>query len=316
MTCDVSVIIPTHNRLWSLPQCIESCRSLACKSEIIVVDDGSTDGTWEWLQKQTGVIAFRQQNLGKDWAVNRGFADASGDFIRFLDSDDWLLPGTTDVQLSIRGDTGADVIVGGYVLCGERGAFLREQEWVLCDDFIAQQLDECDSSHYSAYLFRRSLIEDIPHRPEAGIRDDRLFVLEVALKKPRVAAYQKPVFAHRQHDNERLQFPKGMRAAVTNFQHEKIYRRILNELDQRGELTDRRKQAAANILWALAHRIAYSHLDEARDLADFVFNLNPTFRIPERGLLGSLYRNLGFGTTEVMLRFRRLMLHLAPRRFT
>jgi glycosyltransferase involved in cell wall biosynthesis len=94
MAADVSVIIPTYNRLWALPRAVESCRD-ECSTEIIVIDDGSTDGTWDWLQTQKDVAAIRQDNWGKDWAVTKGFAAARGEFIRFLDSDDWLIPGAS-----------------------------------------------------------------------------------------------------------------------------------------------------------------------------------------------------------------------------
>lgn len=59
---DISIIIPTYNRLWSLPRAIESCREASCSVEIIVIDDGSTDGTWQWLQQQDGLISLKQNN--------------------------------------------------------------------------------------------------------------------------------------------------------------------------------------------------------------------------------------------------------------
>src|SRR5947209_17489750 len=109
---DISIIIPTFNRMWSLPKAVNSCRGTRCETEIIVVDDGSSDGTWEWLQTQTDIVAIRQSNLGKDWAVNKGYASARGEFIRFLDSDDWYLDGALDAQLAVARKTLADVIVG------------------------------------------------------------------------------------------------------------------------------------------------------------------------------------------------------------
>lgn len=73
----LSIIIPTYNRLWCLPEVLASCpRDPAI--EIIVIDDGSTDGTWEWLAAQPGIRAIRQDNWGKPAAVNHAFALAQG----------------------------------------------------------------------------------------------------------------------------------------------------------------------------------------------------------------------------------------------
>lgn len=310
---DVSVIIPTFNRLWCLPKAIDSCRHSKCKTEIIVIDDGSTDGTWEWLIEQKDVVAIRQSNWGKDWAVNLGFARAQGEFVRFLDSDDWLLEGSNDLQLSLARQTSADVVVAGYEFYDETERLIRINPWVPCDDFIAQQLGECDSSHYSAYLFRRSFIANIPHRQEFGVRDDRMFVIEVAMAKPNVALSPKPAFGHRQHSQGRLQFPHGMRAVATNYQHLQVYRKALGHLELRGDLTSRRKAASTQILWPLAHWIAYTHPMEACEVADWVFELDPNFQIPNPGVLGALYRRIGFRSTERLLSFRRFLLRFIGR---
>ena len=305
---DVTVIIPTFNRLWSLPKAVESCRRTDCQTEIIVIDDGSTDGTWEWLAEQTDVLALRQNNWGKDWAVNSGIARAKGEFVRFLDSDDWLFEGAIDSQFALARQEEADLVVGGYELYDEDEGLVRKSPWVYCDDFIAQQLGECESSHYSAYLFRRSFIAGIPHRQEFGVRDDRMFVIEVALAHPKVAVTTVPTFGHRQHSNSRLQFPHGMRAVVTNYQHLQIYRKALGQLQERGDLTARRKAAATKILWPLAHWIAYTHRSEACEVADWIFELDPNFQIPNPGILGELYRRIGFRWTEYLLSFRRALL--------
>ncbi|PRY81483.1 glycosyl transferase family 2 [Marivita geojedonensis] len=89
-----SVIVPTYNRLSYLKHCLESIAAQTCAPfEIIVVDDGSTDGTVEWLQNTHPEIrAIRQQNAGPGAARNRGAAEASGDYLAFLDSDDLWPP--------------------------------------------------------------------------------------------------------------------------------------------------------------------------------------------------------------------------------
>jgi len=310
---DISIIIPTHNRLWSLPKAIESCRSTQCQTEIIVVDDGSTDGTWEWLQKQPDLIAIRQSNWGKPWAVNRAFQAARGKYIRFLDSDDWLCPNANERQFQIAEAEQADLVVGGYAVYDEDENLTRKQAWVECDDFIAQQLGEVDSSHYSAFLFRREFIKEIPHRTsfasaDFASRDDRCLMLEVALAKPKIAIHSEPTLCHRHHVRKRLQFAHSLRSTGTNLQHLLIYKKILSELANQGELTLRRKRAACKILWTLAHWIAYTHLDEACEVVEWIYALDSEFNPPVNGLLGFLYRNLGFRNTEKVLYLRRLAL--------
>lgn len=317
---DVSVIICAYNRLWSLPKAVDSCRQSKCKVEIIVIDDASIDGTWEWLQEQPDIISLRQiSNWGKPWAVNRAFQLAKGKYIRFLDSDDWLYPDANDKQFEIGSKTQADLVVGGYELYNENEELIRSQNWVDTDDFIAQQLGEGDSSHYSAFLFKKDLIENIPHRTSfaaAGFasRDDRCLMLEVALAKPKIAVVYEPTLCRRHHSKKRLLFATSLRGLGTDLQHLLIYKNIINQLLSRGELTPRRINAACNILWVIAHSIARTHLDEACEVANWVYQLKPDFQPLEKGLLGKLYSHLGFRNTEVILGLRRNIVSLFHQR--
>lgn len=86
----ISVVIPSYNRLHTLPQAIDSVLAQTLRAdEIIVVDDGSTDGTAEFIQQQYPTITLiTQQNAGVSHARNQGIRIASSDWIAFLDSDD------------------------------------------------------------------------------------------------------------------------------------------------------------------------------------------------------------------------------------
>jgi glycosyltransferase involved in cell wall biosynthesis len=314
MRPDVTVIIPSRDRLWSLPKAVESCRSSALRIQIIVIDDGSTDGTSEWLKTQEDLEVLQGEGWGKPWGVNKALSLARGTYLRYLDSDDWLNPGSNERQFEIAEREKVDVVVAGLDIYRDE-MFVETDPWLSTDDFIAQQLGESRYSAYSAFLFRRSFIEDIPHRTlfpssDFASRDDRCFMLEVALRHPRIAVCATPTLCYRQHSKARLQFPSGVRAAGTNIQHLYIYRQILRLLDQRGELTPRRRRAANKILWPLAHWTAYSHLNEACEIAEWLFHLDPEFRPPENGLLGVLYRRIGFRKTELLLRLRRNFLSL------
>lgn len=311
---DITIIIPTYNRLWALPKAIASCKTeaTALSIQIIVVDDGSTDGSWEYLSGQTGIEIYRQPNWGKPWAINMAFQYATGKYIKFFDSDDWLVPGCLEKQFELAEHETADVVVAGYEVHNENG-FLRSQDWILFDDFIAQNLGACDSSHYSAFIFRKDFIQDIPHRTSFASanfasRDDRCFMLEVALKEPKVAIIKQPALSHLSHTKGRLQFAAGMATTCTNYQHLLIYKNILKQLNDTGRLTQNRVDAALNILWPLAHWIAKDDLAEAHKMVQWIYDLSPDFKIPETGVLGILYKNLGFKRTEQILRLRRLLL--------
>lgn len=299
---DISVVIPTYNRLWSLPQAVDSCRSESCDVEIIVVDDGSTDGTWEWLQAQPDLVAIRTENWGKDWAVQRAMDAARGDYVRFLDSDDWLTHHANRDQLDIARQTGADIVVAGYADHDDATGARQVNEWVDCDDFIAQQLGEVWSSHYSAFLFRRDLVRDIPHRQDFALRDDRLFILEVAMRKPRLAVYRQPGFVHRRHGGERLQHTAGFKRDLGYWTYISIFRKVLAMLEAQGELTLRRKRAAIRVLWPNVRTFAKAYPAEAAEIVNWIYRLDPEFKPPVRPILTLAYKVLGFATTERLLR--------------
>ncbi len=102
----VSIIIPTFNRLNWIPTCLDSIKAQTYPNiETLVIDDGSTDGTVEWLKSQPD-YAFAQlhvqpKNGGASIARNDGIRRARGELIAFIDSDDVLLPDHVTTAVSI-----------------------------------------------------------------------------------------------------------------------------------------------------------------------------------------------------------------------
>lgn len=93
----ISVIIPVYNAEKSLDTCLQSIVEQSVGDlEIICVDDGSTDGSYEklvgWQKKDGRIKVLRQENKGGGAARNLGLAKAAGEYIHFLDSDDSLRP--------------------------------------------------------------------------------------------------------------------------------------------------------------------------------------------------------------------------------
>jgi glycosyltransferase involved in cell wall biosynthesis len=89
----VSVIIPACNAATKVAEAIASVRRQTYPvAEILVIDDGSTDGTAEAAEQQGGVRLLRQANAGPSSARNHGLALAGGDLLAFLDADDLWPP--------------------------------------------------------------------------------------------------------------------------------------------------------------------------------------------------------------------------------
>lgn len=88
----VSLIIPSYNTIHTIPKCIESCKNLEYpnKVEIIVVDDGSTDGSYEMLKNDPSIVLIKKdKNEGKGAALNLGIKKANGEIIGCVDSDSY-----------------------------------------------------------------------------------------------------------------------------------------------------------------------------------------------------------------------------------
>lgn len=298
---DVSVIIASHDRLWALPEAVESCRGGRCRIEIVVVDDGSTDATWSWLQKQPDVISLRKDHWGKCWAVNAGFAASSGEYVRFLDSDDWLLPGASDRQLEVARATRADVVVAGHVSRDEASGLAVEVPPPAGDDFLAAYLETLASetdSHYGAFLVRRSFVAGIPHRQEFPW-DDSMFLIEVGLASPKVASCDFPALAYREHERDRrVSDREGFDAADEAWRTIAMYRKTLDLMRRQDACTGRRMHALLSALWPQVRRLARWNVREAAAVSAWMREQDPGFLPPVHGGIGLLYRTLGFASTE------------------
>jgi glycosyltransferase involved in cell wall biosynthesis len=98
----VSIVIPVYNRAHLIGPTVESCLSqTAATTEIVITDDGSTDDLSAALMPYAGrIVLLRQRNRGIAYARRAAIEAATGDFVHFLDSDDFLLPETVAGKLA------------------------------------------------------------------------------------------------------------------------------------------------------------------------------------------------------------------------
>ncbi len=115
----VSLIIPVYNTVNYLRRCLESAVSQTYKNmEIICVDDGSTDGSEkivdEFAARDRRVVVVHQVNRGESHARNTGLRIASGDYIGFMDCDDWIEPDMYETLVRALEEAEADMAIAGF----------------------------------------------------------------------------------------------------------------------------------------------------------------------------------------------------------
>ena len=135
----ISVVIPCFNQARYLAEAIESARSPEYTVEIIVVDDGSTDGSGD-VARRHDVVVIVQENRGLAAARNRGLDAASGTFVIFLDADDRLLPGGIDIAVrALAAHPECAMTYGRCTMMGPDGTFwpTPEQRVVYLDHYAS-----------------------------------------------------------------------------------------------------------------------------------------------------------------------------------
>ncbi|HYT65362.1 MAG TPA: glycosyltransferase [Vicinamibacterales bacterium] len=120
----ISVVIPCYNQARFLADAIGSARSDVFPVEVLVVDDGSTDGSADVAGGFSSVTLIRQENRGLAAARNRGLTASTGSFVIFLDADDELLPGGIDTAArALSGHRDCAMAYGRCVMMGPDGEF-------------------------------------------------------------------------------------------------------------------------------------------------------------------------------------------------
>jgi glycosyltransferase involved in cell wall biosynthesis len=306
---EVSVIIPVYNRASLLKRAIRSALvDREVKVKIVVVDDGSSDESAQVAESfGPSVTVLRQQNAGPSAARNRGFAASTGRYVRFLDSDDWLLPGANARQLAMLRESDAGVCYGDWRNAFAAGDEVAEDTEINTVDMIEDPVKALMGDVWNpnfCYLLRRELVETVggwdENRDLIGIEDFD-FILRIAIQGSEFVHLDQDVGRYYHHDGERTSRDSLLRWCQAK-------KRILGSgvalLEDQNAVTDARRSAVALTLLRLA-KTCYG-LDKSlfRECLAMLFEIDPGFRPP-----GVLYRSLvgvfGYEFIEAILEIRR-----------
>lgn len=157
----ISVIIPTFNRLSLLKETVDSVRQQTFRAfEIIVVNDGCTDGTREWLRSQPDLRILEQTNSGIATSRNNGAGAAKGKWLAFLDHDDLWAPDKLGVQAAfVKQNPEVALVAARHVRLGKRYRSPRRPAWIKGDLFVKEFSESF--IHTSSVMIRKDVFERI-----------------------------------------------------------------------------------------------------------------------------------------------------------
>lgn len=211
---DISVIIPVYNIQQHLRECLDSVLGQSYpRLQVICVDDGSTDESpailAEYAQKDPRVQVIRQQNAGPGAARNTGLKAATGEYVIFLDSDDWFEPDFLEQMVDTAQREGADVAICRAVEFDTNSGRELPSEWMMKKQYLPGKLafapqEMADHLFQFTYgmpwdkFYRRELLTSSGIRyPALKNSEDLAFVYPTLLAATRIAVVDEVLIHHR-----------------------------------------------------------------------------------------------------------------------
>ncbi len=213
----VSVIIPVYNTEDYLRQCLSSILNQDYKNiEIIIVNDGSTDKSIEICKEfattDKGILIVDSENMGAASARNKGLEKASGDYVVFMDSDDWVEPEYVKRLYMEIEEKRTDLVIGGRAAYKDGliekviypGDFLSKiySAEEMRNEFIMHYLEDFRLGGNFAKIYKRSIIKNssIRFNENITINEDILFNIEYLLNSKSIGIINTADYVYRQRE--------------------------------------------------------------------------------------------------------------------
>ena len=226
----VSVVIPVYNIEAHLRQCLDSVAGQTLQDiEIICVDDGSTDSSPEILdeygERDARFCIIHQENAGPGSARNRGINEATGEYLIFLDSDDWFEANFLEKMVKRSKETLADITICRSVEFDTNTIQTLPSEWMLKTEYLPG--DTFSPKEISNYVFQftygwpwdklyrtKFVKESALEYPPLPNSEDLVFVFQSLALAERIALVENILIHHRVNrvksvSNSRCQNPES-----------------------------------------------------------------------------------------------------------
>lgn len=246
----VSVIIPVYNVEKYLEECIDSVLNQTYKDiEIILVDDGSTDSSGDicdrYAKNNKNICVIHQKNGGLSAARNAGFCRACGEYVYFLDSDDYIASEAIEKLISIAKNDNSDVVffdAKSFFDDSEKEIkqnYIRKQEYVTAEGLaVFAQLQKNNEFHSAVplLLIRRAFLLKHNLSFMSGIYyEDMIFTFE-ALCLAQVVSQCKEALYYRRYRSDSIMTSKKNKKYFDSVV--KVYRSLI-EFSQKNNISEK-----------------------------------------------------------------------------
>lgn len=204
----VSIVIPVYNVRSYLPECLDSILGQSYQSwEVILVDDGSTDDSGAICDRYAaGDSRFRvihKPNGGAASAKNAGLDAVSGDYVAFVDSDDYVDPYWLEKLMATAEADWADVVEFDFdrvypAYCEPGNQYPDPVCIFTAREYLGQYLENWTSSLFWTKLIKAELVRDIRFRKERRCIDDEFFTYKVVSGAKRIVRISDVLYHYRQ----------------------------------------------------------------------------------------------------------------------
>ena len=202
-----SIIIPIYNSEKTLKRCLDSVvHQTFSEYEVLMIDDGSTDGSSiickSYSDSDKRFQYFHMTNTGPAAARNKGLENARGEYIAFIDSDDYVSENYLEKLYTAFTEQNADVVFLSYKLIGPEEKTVRIPALVenYYNDLIT--LSEANMFGYTwIKAFRRSIIKDTRFQNDFKIMEDEMFTCEVLRQECNVSTVNEPIYDYVQGES-------------------------------------------------------------------------------------------------------------------
>ena len=248
MAVRVSVIVPVYNAEKTIRRCIDSILNQEYTDlELILADDGSKDASGaicdEYAAKDSRVQVLHKENTGVSDTRNQAIARATGTYLQFLDSDDWITPDATKLLVRSAEEHNCDLVISDfYRVVGTRVSHkgdIEEDEVLSREEYAAHMMENPADFYYGVLwnkLYRREIVErwNLQMDPEISWCEDFMFNLEYIRHAERFFALQVPIYYYVKTKgslaNQNLTISNTIRMKLSVFEYyNRFYKTVLDE---------------------------------------------------------------------------------------